>query len=127
YRVWLAASGSQPLLGAGLVLDGEYTDAFPSGDGKAGGDFLSEFFVRLPPPPEEPPKPEPIKIAITPKVIPTEDPPEESSSATASAAPTPPAPTPPVESRPKPKPPRKRPPRENPQPTPLPPIAEALP
>jgi hypothetical protein len=29
----------------GLALDGEFNGTFPSGDGKAGGDFTSTFFL----------------------------------------------------------------------------------
>lgn len=48
YEARLFGSGPGAVLRdeAGRALDGEFTGAFPSGDGEAGGDFLATFTVR---------------------------------------------------------------------------------
>ena len=46
YRVALVGTGGTPITDtAGDVLDGEYSGAFPSGDGEEGGDLLVEFSI----------------------------------------------------------------------------------
>ena len=46
FRIQLGGSGANRILdNAGQALDGEFTGAFPSGDGTEGGDFLAEFEV----------------------------------------------------------------------------------
>ncbi len=47
YQVTLHGSGPNMILGiSGAALDGEYSGAFPSGDGTEGGDFMVEFEVQ---------------------------------------------------------------------------------
>lgn len=47
YRVVLEGSGPNMVLGVGgRALDGEFTGAFPSGDGVEGGDFVAEFEIQ---------------------------------------------------------------------------------
>ena len=49
YRVRLLGSGASVILDIDAnALDGEYTGAFPSGDGAAGGDFAAMFTVTTP-------------------------------------------------------------------------------
>jgi hypothetical protein len=51
YRVRLIGAGAANILDlAGNALDGEFSGAFPSGDGTAGGDFSARFVVANPPP-----------------------------------------------------------------------------
>lgn len=46
YRVTLAGSGPNLILSIGAqALDGEFSGAFPSGDGSEGGDFVAEFDI----------------------------------------------------------------------------------
>jgi len=51
YAVWLDGTASITDL-AGNRLDGEFTGAFPSGNGTAGGDFLATFTISAPTNPE---------------------------------------------------------------------------
>ena len=47
YQVTLHGSGANMILDiSGIALDGEYSGAFPSGDGTEGGDFVVEFEVQ---------------------------------------------------------------------------------
>lgn len=47
YRVTVAGSGANIVLGIdGLALDGEFSGAFPSGDGNEGGNFVAGFEVQ---------------------------------------------------------------------------------
>jgi hypothetical protein len=51
YRVRLIGAGAANILDlGGNALDGEFSGAFPSGDGTAGGDFSARFVVANPPP-----------------------------------------------------------------------------
>ena len=50
YQVQLLGSGASLILDIDAnALDGEFSGAFPSGDGSAGGDFAAEFSVVTPP------------------------------------------------------------------------------
>jgi hypothetical protein len=47
YRITLHGSGPGLVMGVdGLVLDGEFSGALPSGDGTEGGDFVTTFTVQ---------------------------------------------------------------------------------
>jgi len=49
YRVQLLGSGASVILDIGAnALDGEFSGAFPSGNGTAGGDFAANFMVQAP-------------------------------------------------------------------------------
>jgi len=51
YRIILSGTGLSRIKDTvGNSLDGEYTGTLPSGDGVAGGDFVSEFEIRSQPP-----------------------------------------------------------------------------
>lgn len=51
YTITLVGTGASPLVDLSLnTLDGEFTGAFPSGDGTPGGDFVSTFVVNSPEP-----------------------------------------------------------------------------
>ena len=51
YRVRLIGAGAANILDlGGNALDGEFSGAFPSGNGTAGGDFSARFVVANPPP-----------------------------------------------------------------------------
>jgi hypothetical protein len=51
YRVRLIGAGAANILDlGGNALDGEFSGAFPSGNGTAGGDFSARFIVANPPP-----------------------------------------------------------------------------
>jgi len=46
YRITLAGNGTSPIRDTvGNALDGETTGSLPSGNGSAGGDFVSEFYL----------------------------------------------------------------------------------
>ncbi|OIP31657.1 MAG: hypothetical protein AUK47_22065 [Deltaproteobacteria bacterium CG2_30_63_29] len=45
YEVRLSASGLRPFLSGGYRLDGEFSGAWPSGDGEVGGDFIAPLRV----------------------------------------------------------------------------------
>lgn len=52
YEVMLLGSGPSVILDLDAnALDGEFLGALPSGDGSAGGDFVTTFEVQTPPPP----------------------------------------------------------------------------
>ncbi len=47
YRIIIRGEGPSVVLNInGLAIDGEYSGAFPSGDGTEGGDFIAEFELR---------------------------------------------------------------------------------
>ncbi|HSD70124.1 MAG TPA: hypothetical protein VLB07_11255 [Woeseiaceae bacterium] len=47
YQIQLSGSGANRILdNEGQALDGEFTGAFPSGDGTEGGDFIADFELR---------------------------------------------------------------------------------
>ncbi|NIV17739.1 MAG: hypothetical protein GWN47_04860, partial [Woeseiaceae bacterium] len=49
YQVTLEGTGASIILDLdGNALDGEYTGAFPSGNGTAGGDFMARFTISTP-------------------------------------------------------------------------------
>ena len=51
YRVRLLGSGASVILDMNAnALDGEFSGAFPSGDGTGGGDFEATFVIQAPPP-----------------------------------------------------------------------------
>jgi len=52
YQVTLFGSGANLIMDLDAnALDGEYSVAFPSGDGTAGGDFVAQFTISTAPPP----------------------------------------------------------------------------